>query len=134
MEAVAKLNNCPSSPRKMRLVIDNIRGLEVNAALNVLKFTRKEVSGKLEKLVLSAISNWEQINDLRPEDYDLYVKEVFVDGGKALKRLRPAPYGRAHRIRKRSNHVTVIIDSKVPVMNVAEAEEGMKEELKETEE
>jgi len=109
---VAKLSNVPSSPRKMRLVADLIRGERVNKALNILKYEPKVGSPKLEKLLLSAISNWEVKNqDLKLEEADLYVKEIWVDGGRQLKRLRPAPQGRAHRIRKRSNHVTLIIDS-----------------------
>ncbi len=109
---MAVLNNCPTSPRKMRLLADMIRGVEVNRALDMLKFNTKEASSKLEKLILSAISNWQNKNeDSRIEDNKLYVKEVFVDQGKTLKRLRPAPQGRAYRIRKRSNHVTVIIDN-----------------------
>lgn len=114
MEAVAKLKNVPSSPRKMRLVADLIRGQKVNKALNILKFESKVGAEKLEKLLLSAISNWRQKNsDTRIEDADLYVKAIFVDGGRILKRLRPAPQGRAHRIRKRSNHVTLVIDDLV---------------------
>ena len=109
---VAKLNNVPTSPRKMRLVADLIRGERVNKALNILKYEPKIGSPKLEKLLLSAISNWEVKNqDMKLEEADLFVKEIFVDGGRILKRLRPAPQGRAHRIRKRSNHVTLIIDS-----------------------
>lgn len=141
MQAVAKLSKCPSSPRKMRLVVDQIRGKGVDEALNILKYSRKETSGKIEKLVMSAISNWEQKNDLRPEDYDLYIKEAYVDGGTMLKRLRPAPYGRAHRIRKRSNHVTLVVDSKVPVETISEPEEElesadveMEDQIEETEE
>jgi large subunit ribosomal protein L22 len=108
----ARLNDVPTSPRKMRLVADLIRGERVNKALNILKYEPKVGSLKLEKLLLSAISNWEVKNqDTKIEDADLYVKEVFVDGGRILKRLRPAPQGRAHRIRKRSNHVTLILDS-----------------------
>jgi large subunit ribosomal protein L22 len=113
MEAVAKLNNVPTSPRKMRMVADMIRGERVNKALNLLKFESKEGAARLEKLLLSAISNWAAKNeDERLEDADLYVKSITVDGGRMLKRLRPAPQGRAHRIRKRSNHVTIVIDSK----------------------
>ncbi len=109
----ASLRNCPTSPRKMRLVVDLIRGQEVNKALDVLKFSSKEASGRVEKLLLSAISNWQNKNEgVRIEDSQLFVKEVFVDQGRTLKRLRPAPQGRAHRIRKRSNHVTLILDSK----------------------
>lgn len=112
MEAVAKLKNVPSSPRKMRLVADLIRGQKVNKALNILKFESKQGSVKLEKLLLSAISNWRLKNsDARLEDADLYVKTIFVDGGRILKRLRPAPQGRAHRIRKRSNHITLVVDN-----------------------
>ncbi|MBN2215414.1 MAG: 50S ribosomal protein L22 [Bacteroidales bacterium] len=109
---MAVLKNCPTSPRKMRLLADMIRGQEVNRALDLLKFNNKEASRKLEKLLLSAISNWQNKNEeKRLEDSSLFVKEVFVDQGRTLKRLRPAPQGRAYRIRKRSNHVTVIIDS-----------------------
>ncbi len=108
----AVLRNCPTSPRKMRLVADLIRGEGVNRALDILKFSTKEASNKMEKLLLSAISNWENKNEgARVEDADLFVKEVFVDSARILKRLRPAPQGRAHRIRKRSNHVTIILDS-----------------------
>jgi large subunit ribosomal protein L22 len=109
----ARLKNVPTSPRKMRLVANLIRGERVNKALNILKYEPKVGSAKLEKLLLSAISNWEVKNqDTKIEEADLYVKEIFVDGGRILKRLRPAPQGRAHRIRKRSNHVTLILDSK----------------------
>lgn len=112
MEAVAKLNNVPTSPRKMRLVADIIRGEKVNRALNILKFEPKQGAARLEKLLLSAIANWQAKNeDERLEDADLYVKEIKVDSGRMLKRLRPAPQGRAHRIRKRSNHVTMVVDS-----------------------
>lgn len=111
-KSFAILNNCPTSPRKMRLVTDLIRGMEVNRALDVLKFNSKEASRRLEKLLLSAISNWQLKNEgVRIEESNLFVKEVFVGQGRTLKRLRPAPQGRAHRIRKRSNHVTVILDS-----------------------
>lgn len=106
----AKLNNCPTSPRKMRLIADLIRGEKVDKALNILKFSAKESSRRLEKLVLSAIANWQAKNeDASLEDADLFIKEIRVDGGTMLKRLRPAPQGRAHRIRKRSNHVTVVL-------------------------
>jgi len=106
----AKLNNCPTSPRKMRLMADLIRGEKVDKALNILKFSAKESSRRLEKLVLSAIANWQAKNeDASLEDADLFIKEIRVDGGTMLKRLRPAPQGRAHRIRKRSNHVTVVL-------------------------
>ena len=110
MEAIAKLNNAPTSPRKMRLVADIIRGEKVNRALNILKFEPKQGAARLEKLLLSAIANWQNKNeDIRLEDADLYVKEIKVDSGRMLKRLRPAPQGRAHRIRKRSNHVTMVV-------------------------
>ena len=112
MEAVAKLRNNPTSTRKTRLVVDLIRGMEVNEALNVLKFTNKESAPKIGKLLLSAINNWGQKNEAQPEDNDLIVKAVWVDGGKMLKRFRPAPQGRAHRIRKRSNHITLVVDTK----------------------
>ena len=109
----ARLNNCPTSPRKMRLVADIIRGKEVDKALGILKYTKKEAAGRLEKLLLSAIANWQAKNEgVRIEDSNLYVKEIFVDSGRVLKRLRPAPQGRAYRIRKRSNHVTIVVDSK----------------------
>src|SRR4030042_5796597 len=109
---MAVLKNCPTSPRKMRLLADMIRGQEVNRALDMLRFDTKEASKKLEKLLLSAISNWQNKNEQsRLENSRLFVKEIFVDQGRTLKRLRPAPQGRAYRIRKRSNHVTVIIDS-----------------------
>ena len=112
MEAVAKLKNVPTSPRKMRVVADLIRGERVNKALSLLKFESKVGAGKLEKLLLSAISNWQQANeDAKIEEADLYIKTIAVDSGRTLKRLRPAPQGRAHRIRKRSNHVTLVIDS-----------------------
>ena len=110
--AFAKLNNCPTSPRKMRLMADLVRGEKAEKALHILKFSSKEASRRLEKLLLSAIANWQAKNeDAKIEDADLFVKEIRVDGGTMLKRLRPAPQGRAHRIRKRSNHVTVVIGS-----------------------
>ena len=110
--AFAKLNNCPTSPRKMRLVADLIRGVQVEKALAILKFNSKESSRKLEKLLLSAIANWQAKNeDGDIEAADLFVKQITVDSGAMLKRLRPAPQGRAHRIRKRSNHVTLVLGS-----------------------
>jgi len=112
MEAVAKLNNCPTSPRKMRLVVDLIRGERVEKALYILKYTNKEAAIRVEKLLLSAIKNWESKNEgQRPEESELFVKTISVDGGRQLKRLRPAPQGRGYRIRKRSNHVTIVVDS-----------------------
>ena len=108
----AVLKNCPTSPRKMRLVADMVRGMEVNRAIDVLKFSSKESSRRLEKLVMSAIANWQAKNEgSRLEESNLYVKNISVDSGRILKRLRPAPQGRAHRIKKRSNHVTVSLDS-----------------------
>ena len=108
----AKLVNVPTSPRKMRLVADLIRGQRVNKALNILKYEPKNGAPKLEKLLLSAIANWgTQNQDAKLEEADLFVKEIWVDGGRQLKRLRPAPQGRAHRIRKRSNHVTLVVGS-----------------------
>lgn len=116
MEAVARLRSCPMSARKMRLVVDNIRGKSVDDALNILKYTNRESAVWLEKLVLSAISNWSQKAESdNPEDYRLYIKTAFVDGGTSLKRFRPAPHGRANRIRKRTNHVTVIIENRVQI-------------------
>ena len=111
--AFAKLTNCPTSPRKMRLVADQVRGVEVEKALQILKFSPKEASRNLEKLLLSAIANWQAKNeDASIEDAGLFVKTICVDSAGMLKRLRPAPQGRAHRIRKRSNHVTLELDSK----------------------
>jgi len=110
----AKLRNVPTSPRKMRLVVDMIRGKEVNLALDILKFSTKEASRKVEKLLLSAVANWKEKNEkTRLEDANLYVKEAFVDGGRILKRLRPRAKGMGNRIRKRSNHVTIFVDSRL---------------------
>jgi large subunit ribosomal protein L22 len=109
----AILKDCPTSPRKMRLVADLIRGMEVNRALDVLKFSSKEASRKVEKLLLSAIANWQAKNEgVRLEENTLFVNRIMVDSGRILKRLRPAPQGRAHRIKKRSNHVTIYVDKK----------------------
>jgi large subunit ribosomal protein L22 len=127
----AKLNNCPTSPRKARLVADMIRGMKVELALHLLKNSSAVASGKLRKLLLSAIANWQAKNEgVRIEDSDLFIKEVHVDSGRMLKRIRTAPQGRAHRIRKRSNHVTMIIDSK----NKPALEESAAESTKETKE
>lgn len=113
-KAFAILRNNPTSPRKMRLVVDLVRGKQVNTALDILRFTPKEAAIKVEKLLLSALANWQAKNEgVRIEDANLFVKEIFVDQGRMLKRIRTAPQGRAHRIRKRSNHVTVVIDSAV---------------------
>ena len=112
--AFASLRNCPTSPRKMRLIADMIRGMKVERALIVLKHSPKEASGRMHKLLLSALANWQAKNEgVRIEDTSLYIKEVGVDGGRSLKRIRTAPQGRAHRIRKRSNHVTLLIDNRV---------------------
>ncbi len=108
----AKLNNVPTSPRKMRLVADMIRGMEVNRALGALKFSTKEASRKVEKLLKSAIANWEQKTGKQAGDETLYVSNIYVDGGMMLKRLQTAPQGRGYRIRKRSNHVTIFVDTK----------------------
>ena len=110
--AFAKLNNCPTTPRKMRIVADLVRGVQAEKALAILRFNQKEASRRLETLLLSALANWQAKNeDLNVEDADLFVKEIRVDSGSMLKRLRPAPQGRAHRIRKRSNHVTLVLGS-----------------------
>ena len=121
----AVLRNCPTSPRKMRLVTDMIKGVEVNKALDMLKFSSKEASRKVEKLLLSAIANWQAKNEgAKIEESNLVIKEAYVDVSKALKRIQPAPQGRAHRIKKRSNHVTIIIDS----LNVIAEEEVVLEQ------
>jgi large subunit ribosomal protein L22 len=119
----AKLNNCPTSPQKMRLVADMIRGKKAEHALNLLKFSTKDASKKLEKLLLSALSNWQGKNEgQRIEDQELIVKEIYVDSARVLKRMRPAPQGRGYTIRKRSNHVTLILDNKnAAVQTEAEA-------------
>ena len=108
--AIAKLNNCPTSPRKMRLVADQIRGLDVNTALNMLKTDSKDTSNRMEKLLLSCMANWKAKNkDENIENTNLFIKEIYVDSARMLKRIQPAPQGRAHRIRKRSNHVTLVL-------------------------
>lgn len=125
---MAKLKDVPTSPRKMRLVADIIRGERVSKALNILKYEPKVGAAKIEKLLLSAISNWQAKNqDAKLEDADLFVKDIWVDGGRILKRLRPAPQGRAHRIRKRSNHVTLVIDSMAAKTENKTAEKETKE-------
>lgn len=108
----AKLKDCPSSPRKMRYVVDMVRGMEVNRALGVLRFSKKAAAQNVEKLLRSAINNWEAKNDRKAEDGELYISKIFVDEGVTMKRMRPAPQGRGYRIRKRSNHVTLFVDSK----------------------
>lgn len=108
----AKLKGCPSSPRKMRYVVDMVRGMEVNRALGVLRFSKKKAAYDVEKLLRSAIVNWETKNDRKAEDGELFVSRIFVDEGVTMKRMRPAPQGRGYRIRKRSNHVTIFVDTK----------------------
>jgi len=112
---VARLVDYPTSPRKMRIVADLIRGIDANKALDILNFTRKDAAKVLSKVLRSAIANFEEKSGLRAEDSDLYVKTIFVDESKPLKRVQPAPQGRAHRIKKRSNHVTLILDTKSPI-------------------
>ncbi len=119
--AMASLNNCPTSPRKMRLVADMVRGLDIERALFLLKNSGKEASGRLEKLLRSAISNWEQKNEgARVEEAGLVVSEIEVNGGRMLKRIQAAPQGRAHRVRKRSNHVRLVLGTKEGDMVIAE--------------
>ena len=108
----ASMRNVPSSPRKMRYVVDLVRGMEVNRALGTLRFSKKAASADVEKLLLSAINNWEQKNERKAEDGEFYITQIFVDEGVTLKRMRPAPQGRGYRIRKRSNHVTIFVDTK----------------------
>jgi len=123
MEALAKLKNCPMSERKMRLVVQNIRGKGINEALDILRFTNKEASSWAEKVLVSAIANWEFKNGMSvsADDHDLFVKTALVDKGYMLKRFRPAPHGRAHRIRKRTNHITIIFENRKPTdMDTAE--------------
>ena len=117
MKAVAKMRNCPLSARKMRLVIDTIRGKNVDDALNVLKYSKQEASTWAEKTLLSAIANWEYKNDMaaNADDHGLFVQEIRSDEGTMLKRFRPAPHGRAHRIRKRTNHLIVVVENRVPL-------------------
>lgn len=121
MEAVAKLKNVPMSGRKMRLVVDLIRGKALDEALNILKFTNKEASEWIEKLLLSAAANWEVKSGNSPEDFGLFVKEIYADEATVLKRFRPAPHGRAHRIRKRQCHVTLVVTNKVALEESVEA-------------
>ena len=132
---IAKLNNCPTSPRKMRYVADLIRGLDVTKASGILQFSTKDAARRLEKLLHSAISNFEQKSGAKWENSELFIKEIFVDGGRSLKRMLPAPQGRAYRMRKRSNHVTLILDSKIEnqpgaVETAKIAEESQTKEIK----
>ena len=132
MEAVAKLKNCPLSARKMRLVVDLIRGKNADEALDILRFTKKEAAVWLEKVVISAIANWEYKLDGREsaDDYEVYIKEAFSNEAGMLKRFRPAPHGRAHRIRKRSNHVTIVVENRLPLPDDAfEVEEADEDEV-----
>jgi large subunit ribosomal protein L22 len=125
MEAVARLRNYPTSPRKMRLLADLVRGVDAEKALNILTFSTKHPSVAMEKLLLSAIANWKVKNEgMDVAEANLYVKTIFVDGGRVLKRMRPAPQGRAYRVRKRSNHVTLIVDSRNAMPVVAETTEA----------
>lgn len=127
--AFARLNNCPTSPRKMRLVADLVRGKRVELALHTLQHNAKQPAENLRKLLLSAIANWQAKNEgSRIEESDLFIKEVFVDSGRQLKRIRTAPQGRAHRIRKRSNHVTILLDSRSKAVEVAEETKEVKKE------
>lgn len=130
MEAVAKLKSCPMSARKMRLVVDNIRGKGIEEALDILRFTKKEAASWLEKILLSAIANWEYKvgGGENADDYDLYVKTAFSDDGTMLKRFRPAPHGRAHRIRKRTCHITLIVENRIPVDTAEPVAEEVAEE------
>ncbi len=129
MEAVARLKNNKGSARKARLVLDLIRGKDVEEALNILKFNHKYVSKKVEKLLESAINNWEQKNEgMRVEDSELYVKEAYADGASVLKRFQPAPFGRAYRIRKRLSHITIVVDSRVQAEELNEVSENIETE------
>ena len=119
----AKLNDVPSSPRKMRLVVDMIRGMEVNRALGTLRYSNKAASKDVEKVLRSALANWEQKNERKAEAGELFVTKVFVDEGVTLKRLRPAPQGRGYRIRKRSNHISLFVDTKAAATNTNDNQE-----------
>jgi large subunit ribosomal protein L22 len=131
---VAKLNNCPTSPRKMRLLADLVRGVNVDRALHILKHSSKDASNKLHKLLLSAIANWQNKNEgVRIEDSNLFIKEISVDSGRILKRIQPAPQGRAHRMKKRSNHVTLIVDSRKAAEEVVVEKPVAKAEVEVTE-
>ena len=135
MEAVAKLKNVPMSARKMRLVVDLIRNKNVEEALDILRFTKKEAASWLEKTLLSAIANWEdKLGGMESaDDYDLYIKTIFSDDGSMLKRFRPAPHGRAHRIRKRTNHLTVVVENRIPLPDDEEIEDSDVVEVEEME-
>jgi large subunit ribosomal protein L22 len=123
MQAVAKLTGVPMSARKMRLVVDNIRGRKVADAINICRFSKKEAAVWLEKLIRSAVANWEvKAEGSSADDFDLVISTAFCDGGAIMKRFRPAPHGRAHRIRKRSNHVTIIVENRIALANESAAE------------
>jgi large subunit ribosomal protein L22 len=132
MEAVAKIKSCPMSARKMRLVADLIRGKNIDEALNILKFTKKEAATWAEKVLLSAIANWEYKTDMveNADDYDLYVSEIFADQGMALKRFRPAAYGRAHRIKKHTCHLTIKVKNRILL---PQEQDGLEEAYEEEE-
>jgi large subunit ribosomal protein L22 len=118
--AKAILRNNPTSPRKSRYVADLVRGMDVEKAINILHYTTKHPARVIEKLLISAVNNWKQANQgLREEDSALYVKEIFVDGGTTIKRFLPAPQGRAYKLRKRSNHITIIVDSRIGAGSVS---------------
>ena len=137
MEAVAKIKSCPMSARKMRLIADNIRGKKVDQSLNILRFTKNEAAEWLEKLLISAVANWEyKLDGLESaDDYDLYISELFVDEGGMLRRFRPAPQGRAQRIRKRRCHVTLKLENNIPLARDSESvEEDFDEDEVEVEE
>lgn len=118
MEAVARFKSCPMSARKMRLVVDNVRGKNVSEALGILRYTNKEAAVWLQKIVMSAVANWEVKTELDAAEYDLYIKTAFSDAATMLKRFQPAPQGRAHRIRKRTNHITIIVENRKPIAAV----------------
>ena len=118
MEAVARFKSCPMSARKMRLVVDNVRGKKVGEALGILRYTNKEAAVWLQKIVMSAVANWEVKTELDAAEYDLFIKTAFSDAATMLKRFQPAPQGRAHRIRKRTNHITIIVENRKPIAAV----------------
>ena len=118
MEAVARFKSCPMSARKMRLVVDNVRGKKVGEALGILRYTNKEAAVWLQKILMSAVANWEVKTELDAAEYDLFIKTAFSDAATMLKRFQPAPQGRAHRIRKRTNHITIIVENRKPIAAV----------------
>lgn len=132
IQAVAKFSDCPMSARKMRLVIDHVRGKDANKALAMLKFTRKEGARWLEKILKTAIANWREKTGLEPDDYEIFVSEAFSDAGPMLKRLQPAPMGRGYRVRKRTNHVTLVVENRAfveqTVLETAQAQKKRERE------